>query len=80
MLWDDSCLYIAAQMTEPQIWATLKQHDEVVFHDNDFEFFIDPGNTTQPYFEVEVNAFNTIFDLLLTRPYRDGGTRYQAGM
>jgi hypothetical protein len=73
MLWDDSCLYIAVQLTEPQIWATLKKHDEVVFHDNDFEFFIDPGNTTQPYFEVEVNPFNTIFDLLLTRAYRDGG-------
>lgn len=74
MLWDDSCLYIAAELTEPQLWATLKQHDQIVFHDNDFEFFIDPGNTTQPYFEVEVNQFNTIFDLLLTKPYRDGGT------
>ena len=74
MLWDDSCLYLAAQLTEPQVWATLKKHDEIVFHDNDFEFFIDPGNATQPYFEVEVNPFNTIFDLLLTRAYRDGGS------
>lgn len=74
MLWDDSCLYIAAQLTEPQVWASLKKHDEIVFHDNDFEFFIDPGNATQPYFEVEVNPFNTIFDLLLTRAYRDGGS------
>jgi hypothetical protein len=74
MLWDDSCLYIAAQLTEPQVWASLKKHDEVVYHDNDFEFFIDPGNATQPYFEVEVNPFNTIFDLLLTRAYRDGGS------
>ena len=73
MLWDDSCLYIAAQLTEPQVWASLKKHDEIVFHGNDFEFFIDPGNATQPYFEVEVNPFNTIFDLLLTRAYRDGG-------
>ena len=74
MLWDDSCLYIAAQLTEPQLWATLKKHDDVVFQDNDFEFFIDPGNTTQPYFEVEVNPFNTIWDLLLTKAYRDGGS------
>lgn len=74
MLWDDSCLYIAAQLTEPHVWASLKKHDEIVFHDNDFEFFIDPGNTTQPYFEVEVNPFNTIFDLLLTKAYRDGGS------
>ncbi|HZX58606.1 MAG TPA: carbohydrate-binding family 9-like protein, partial [Mucilaginibacter sp.] len=73
MLWDDSCLYIAAQITESQVWATLKNHDDVVFHDNDFEVFIDPYNTTQPYFEIEVNALNTIFDLLLNKPYRDEG-------
>jgi hypothetical protein len=74
MLWDDTCLYIAAQLTEPQVWANLTHHDDIVFHDNDFELFIDPGNTTQPYYEVEVNALNTIFDLLLNKPYRDGGT------
>ena len=74
MLWDDSCLYIAAQLTEPQIWASIKKHDAVVFQDNDFEFFIDPSGSTQPYYEVEVNPFNTIWDLLLTRAYRDGGT------
>ncbi|MGZ3749681.1 MAG: carbohydrate-binding family 9-like protein [Mucilaginibacter sp.] len=73
MLWDDSCLYIAAQITEPQVWATLKNHDEVVFHDNDFEVFIDPNNAAQSYFEIEANALNTIFDLLLNKPYRDGG-------
>lgn len=73
LLWDDSCLYIAAQLTEPHIWAKLKDHDDVIFHDNDFELFIDPHNTTQPYFEVEVNALNTIFDLLLNKPYRNGG-------
>jgi hypothetical protein len=73
MLWDDSCLYIVAQLAEPNVWATLKHHDDIVFHDNDFEIFIDPANATQPYYEIEVNALNTIFDLLLTKPYRDGG-------
>ncbi len=73
MLWDDSCLYIAAQITEPQVWAKLKNHDDIVFRDNDFEVFIDPYNTTQPYYEIEVNALNTIFDLLLNKPYRDDG-------
>jgi len=73
ILWDDSCLYIAAQLTEPQVWATLKNRDDIVFHDNDFEFFIDPYNTAHNYFEVEVNPLNTIFDLFLNKPYRDGG-------
>jgi hypothetical protein len=73
MLWDDSCLYIAAQIAEPHVWATLKNHDDIVFRDNDFEVFIDPSNTTQPYYEIEVNALNTVFDLLLNKPYRDEG-------
>jgi hypothetical protein len=73
MLWDDSCLYIAAKITDPNVWATLRNHDDIIFRDNDFEVFIAPYNSTQPYFEIEVNAINTIFDLLLTKPYRNGG-------
>jgi hypothetical protein len=74
MLWDDSCLYIAAKITEPNVWATLTNHDDIVFHDNDFEVFIDPIGAGQPYYEIEVNALNTIFDLMLKIPYRDGGS------
>ena len=73
MLWDDSCLYIAAEITDPQVWATLKQHDEIIFRDDDFEVFVDPNNTTHQYFELEFNAFNTVFDLFLNKPYREGG-------
>lgn len=73
MLWDDSCFYIAARMSEPQVWATLKNHDDIVYRDNDFELFIEPGSTTHNYYEVEVNAFNTIFDLFLNKPYRNHG-------
>ena len=71
MLWSDSCLFIAAQMEEPHVWATLKQHDAVIFYDNDFEVFIDPENTTHQYYEIEVNAFNTLFDLYMPKPYRN---------
>jgi hypothetical protein len=73
MLWDDSCLYIAAEISDPNVWAYLTHHDEVVFHDNDFEVFINPNNTTHQYFELEFNARNTVFDLFLNKPYRNGG-------
>jgi hypothetical protein len=73
MLWDDSCLYLAARIYDPQVWATLKKHDDIVFRDNDFELFIDPVNTTHGYYEIEVNAINTIFDLYLNKPYRNQG-------
>ncbi len=73
MLWDDRYLYLAAQLEEPHVWATLREHDQVVFHDPDFEIFIDPDGDTRDYYEIEINPFNTIFDLLLVRTYRDGG-------
>lgn len=73
MLWDESYLYIAAELKDPHVWATLTKRDEIVFFDNDFEVFIDPLNTAHNYFEIEVNAYNNIFDLFMHKPYRSGG-------
>lgn len=73
MLWDDTCLYIATRVNDPHVWAYMKQRDDVVFHENDVEVFINPNNTTHLYYEIECNAINTIFDLFLNKPYRNGG-------
>nr|WP_275444647.1 carbohydrate-binding family 9-like protein [Paenibacillus sp. ACRRX] len=73
MLWDDQYFYFGAEMEEEQIWATLTERDSVIFHDNDFEIFIDPDGDTHNYYEFEINALNTVWDLLLPKPYRDGG-------
>jgi hypothetical protein len=66
-------LYIGAQLDEPHVWATLTQHDAVIFHDNDFEVFLDPDGDNQNYDELELNALNTAWDLFLPKAYRDGG-------
>ncbi len=73
MLWDDTNLYIGAELEEPHVWSKLRQRDTVVFYDNDFEVFIDPDGDTHAYYELEVNALRTEWDLLLLKPYRDGG-------
>jgi len=73
LLWDDQALYIAAQLDEPDLWATITQRDAVIFQDHDFEVFLDPGGDTHDYYELEVNALGTVWDLFLGRPYRDGG-------
>lgn len=73
MLWDDRCLYIAAEIEEPHLWATLTEHDSVIFQDHDFEVFLDPDGDNQNYAELELNAKNTTWDLLLTKPYRAAG-------
>ncbi|MBN1211496.1 MAG: carbohydrate-binding family 9-like protein [candidate division Zixibacteria bacterium] len=78
MLWDDTYFYVAAEMEEPDVWATLRERDAVIYHDNDFEVFIDPDGDAHEYYELEVNAFNTQWDLLLLKPYRDGGPAVNA--
>lgn len=73
MVWDDRCLYIGAELEEPHVWGTLTEHDSVIFQDNDFEVFIDPDGDGHRYVELEINALNTTWDLLLVRPYLAGG-------
>ena len=73
MFWAEDGLYIGAEMEEPHLWATLTEHDSVIFHDNDFEVFLDPDNDGLAYAELEINALNTTWDLLLIRPYREQG-------
>ncbi len=73
MLWDDDYLYVSAVMEEPDIVANLTEHDAIIYHDNDFEVFIDPDGDGHNYFEIENNARGVVFDLMLDKAYRSGG-------
>ncbi len=73
MLWDDTHLYVAAELTDPHLWGTLTKHDSVIFQDPDFEIFLDPDGDTHAYYEFELNALNTGWDLFLSKPYMDRG-------
>ena len=74
MAWDDTYFYIGARLEEPHVWGSLTARDSIIYNDNDFEVFIDPESDATDYFEYEVNALNTPFDLTLTKPYVEGGT------
>lgn len=76
MMWDDEYLYVSAVMEEPNIVANLTQRDTIIYHDNDFEVFLDPTGDGQCYFEIENNARGVVFDLMLDRAYRSGGNFY----
>lgn len=73
MLWDEDYFYIGAELEEPDIWATLRERDSIIYLANDFEVFIDPDGDAHLYYELEVNALATEWDLFLVKPYRDGG-------
>ncbi len=73
MVWNGEYLYFFGKMEEPHVWGTLKKRDTVIFYNNDFEIFIDPDGDTHNYMEFEMNALNTVWDLFLTKPYRNHG-------
>ena len=73
MLWDENYLYIFVELEEPHVWAYYNERDLIVYHENDFEVFIDPDGNAHDYFEFEVNAANTLFDLFMPKSYRNGG-------
>ncbi|MEL6304285.1 MAG: carbohydrate-binding family 9-like protein, partial [Bacteroidota bacterium] len=73
MLWDDSNLYFFAKLEEPHVWGNLKEKDTIIFYNNDFEIFIDPDGDTHDYYEYEMNVLNTVWDLYLSKPYRNEG-------
>lgn len=73
ILWDDTNLYFGAQLDGSEIWGFINKRDDIIFHDNDFEIFIDPDSDTQQYFELEMNVLNTVWDLFLPTAYRDNG-------
>lgn len=73
MLWDTNYLYVYAKLHEEHIWGDIKERDQVIFYNNDIEVFISPSNDTHNYGEIEVNALNTVWDLVLNKPYNVGG-------
>ncbi|SHM34179.1 Carbohydrate family 9 binding domain-like [Cyclobacterium lianum] len=73
LLWDQNHLYIAIRLEENHLWATYTERESVIFQENDIEIFIDPDGDTHHYYEVEINALGTLWDLLMTRPYKNGG-------
>jgi hypothetical protein len=78
---DDNYLYVGAMLEEPNVWANISSvchclnnsQNQVIFDDDDFEIFVDPSGSTHGYKEYEMNALNQNWDLLLNKPYGDGG-------
>lgn len=73
MGWDDVFLYVGAELQEPHVWGTIRERNATLFEDNDFEVFLDPDGDGLNYYELEINALGTIWELSLPKPYRHGG-------
>ncbi len=73
VLWDDNCLYIAFTVTDTDIWATLKNHDEHLWKEEAVEVFIDPDGDRDNYLEIQVNPLGTTLDIFMNKEYTRSG-------
>lgn len=81
ILWDDEYLYIGALLETdnalyPVVTTFEKRNEPIYQQDSDFEVFVDPTCTTHHYKEFEANAWNTVWNLMLDKPYLDGGVEH----
>ncbi|CCI43468.1 unnamed protein product [Albugo candida] len=72
MMYDDTYLYIGAELAETQLWGTYTVKNSRMYDENDFEIFLNPDGTRHNYYELEMNCLNTIWELVLQKPYKDG--------
>ncbi|KAL7572342.1 hypothetical protein ACA910_021556 [Epithemia clementina (nom. ined.)] len=79
-LYDDTHVYIGALLDSSSDFNThaefTQRNDPIFQKDSDFEVFVDVFGNNHNYKELEVNAINTIWNLLLDRPYSEGGTEH----
>ncbi len=79
VLWDETNLYVAYWIEEPDVQATLTERDAKIYMDNDVELFIAGQDT---YYEFEINAFGTIYEVFFIweESYKTGGFDTIAGL
>lgn len=62
LLWDRDYLYFFAEMSDPDLFANVTDHDGPIWETDCFELFLRPGPNRPGYYEFEVNAANAVFD------------------
>lgn len=73
MLYDNEYLYIGAKLEDPHVWTDISLKNSTLYWQNDFEVFLNPLGDSLNYYELEINALNTIWELTITKPYKKGG-------
>lgn len=71
VLWDDEYLYVGFHIETPDVWGTVVRQDDIVYNDPDAEIFIDPDCDALNYYEFEMNALNTRYEVFWPRPLYD---------
>lgn len=64
-------------VVQRRIVAQFTQKNDPIYQkDSDFEVFVDLAGANSAYKELEINALNTVWNLMLNRPYSEGGEEF----
>ncbi len=67
LLWDDRFLYVAVTMEDRDIYAAVKKHDGMTWHDDVAEVFLKPSEHSNVYHEFHCTPLGTTLDLMIAR-------------
>ena len=68
MCWDDAYLYVAFNVQDRYILASMTQRDAPVYSEEAVEVFLNPSGDLVDYFEFEVSPRNVVFDARIANP------------
>lgn len=65
LLWDADALYFLAEMDDGDLFADITEHDGQTWHNDVIELFIKPAADKKGYYELQVSAAGTTFDMFI---------------
>jgi len=78
LLWGKDYLYFFAQMEDSDLYATVKEHDGMTWHNDVFEMFLKPVADNPGYYEFQVSPANTRLDIFFPRRAAGGYDRFKS--
>ena len=67
LLWDREYLYFLADLEDHDLFADVNEHDGPTWNNDVFELFFKPAADKPGYYEFEINAANTVFDVFIPK-------------
>ena len=79
LAWNETGLHVFTHLAEPSVVATVTDSGPDILRDPAFELLLDPDGDGRNYYELQINALGTRWELSLPKPYRDGGVADLSG-
>lgn len=71
LAWDATALYVAAEITDPDVWSEYARRDDPLWNQEVFELFVFGNADRRRYLELQVSPRGTVFDARFAQ-YRKG--------